>query len=43
MQAQLKGIEKQLDEFNRQLRTLIQDSFNLRVRDEKLEDNQPAS
>ena len=42
VQTQLKGIEKQLDDLNRQFKTLIQDSFNLRVRVEKLEDNQPA-
>jgi hypothetical protein len=40
MQNQLKGIEKQLDDLNRQFGTLIKDSFNLRVRVEKLEDNQ---
>ena len=43
MQNQLKGIEKQLDDLNRQFGTLIKDSFNLRVRVEKLEDNQPTA
>jgi uncharacterized protein YoxC len=43
VQTQLKGIEKQLDDLNRQFKTLIQDSFNLRVRVEKLEDNQPTA
>lgn len=43
MQTQLTGIGKQLDDLNRQFNTLIQDSFKLRVRVEKLEDNQPAA
>ena len=43
VQNQLKGIEKQLDDLNRQFGTLIKDSFNLRVRVEKLEDNQPTA
>ena len=43
VQTQLKGIEKQLDDLNRQFKTLIQDSFNLRVRVEKLEDNQQTA
>ena len=43
VQTQLKGIEKQLDDLNRQFKTLIQDSFNLRVRVEKLEENQPTA
>ena len=40
VQAQLKEIEKQLVNFNRQFKTLIQDSFDLRSRVEKLEDGQ---
>jgi hypothetical protein len=42
VQQRLKGIESALSELNRQLKTLIMDSFKLRVRVEKLEDNQPA-
>ena len=43
VQQRLTGIEAALKEFNRQLKTLIMDSFNLRVRVEKLEDDQPAT
>lgn len=42
VQQRLTEIEAALNEFNRQLKTLITDSFKLRVRVEKLEDNQPA-
>jgi hypothetical protein len=43
VQQRLTEIESALSEFNRQLKTLITDSFKLRVRVEKLEDNQPAA
>lgn len=43
VQQRLTEIESALNEFNRQLKTLITDSFKLRVRVEKLEDNQPAA
>jgi predicted nuclease with TOPRIM domain len=43
VQQRLTGIESALSELNRQLKTLIMDSFKLRVRVEKLEDNQPAA
>jgi predicted nuclease with TOPRIM domain len=43
VQQRLKEIESALSELNRQLKTLITDSFKLRVRVEKLEDNQPAA
>ena len=42
VQKRLTEIESALSELNRQLKTLIMDSFKLRVRVEKLEDNQPA-
>ena len=38
----LTAIEAELQTFNRQLRTVVTDLFNLRVRVEKLEDEQPA-
>ena len=41
VQAELKEIGKQLVLFNRQLKMLIQDSFDMRSRLEKLEDSQP--
>ncbi len=43
VQQRLTEIEAALSELNRQLKTLIMDSFKLRVRVEKLEDNQPAA
>lgn len=43
VQQRLTEIEAALSEFNRQLKTLITDSFKLRVRVEKLEDNQSAA
>ena len=43
VQQRLTEIESALNEFNRQFKTLIMDSFKLRVRVEKLEDNQPAA
>jgi predicted nuclease with TOPRIM domain len=43
VQQRLTEIESALSELNRQLKTLITDSFKLRVRVEKLEDNQPAA
>jgi chromosome segregation ATPase len=43
VQQQLTEIESALSELNRQLKTLITDSFKLPVRVEKLEDNQPAA
>lgn len=43
VQQRLTQIESALSELNRQLKTLIMDSFKLRVRVEKLEDNQPAA
>lgn len=43
VQARLTGIESELVTFNRQFKTLIMDSFKLRVRGEQLEDNQPAA
>ncbi|MDT5063661.1 MAG: hypothetical protein QOH63_4120 [Acidobacteriota bacterium] len=43
VQQRLTEIESALSELNRQLKTLIMDSFKLRVRVEKLEDNQPAA
>jgi predicted nuclease with TOPRIM domain len=43
VQKRLTEIESALSELNRQLKTLIMDSFKLRVRVEKLEDNQPAA
>lgn len=43
MQQRLTEIESALSELNRQLKTLIMDSFKLRVRVEKLEDNQSAA
>jgi chromosome segregation ATPase len=41
VQAQLKEIEKQMINFNRQFKMLLQDLFDLRGRVEKLEDSQP--
>lgn len=43
VQAELKEIGKQLVTFNRQFKRLIQDSFNLSVRVEALEDSQPET
>lgn len=43
VQQRLTLIESALSELNRQLKTLITDSFKLRVRVEKLEDSQPAA
>jgi predicted nuclease with TOPRIM domain len=43
VQQRLTEIESALSELNRQLKTLIMDSFKLRVRVDKLEDNQPAA
>lgn len=43
VQQRLTEIEAQLKEFNRQMKTLITDSFKLRARVEELEDNQPAT
>jgi predicted nuclease with TOPRIM domain len=43
VQKRLTEIESALSELNRQLKTLIMDSFKLRVRVDKLEDNQPAA
>jgi predicted nuclease with TOPRIM domain len=43
VQQRLTNIEDALNELNRQLKTLITDSFKLRVRVEKLEDNQPTA
>ena len=39
----LTAIEAELQTFNRQLRTVVTDLFNLRVRVEKLEDEQPTT
>ena len=41
VQAQLKEIDKRLDTLNRQFKTVLQDSYDLRIRVEKLEDSQP--
>lgn len=43
VQVGLKEIENQLVKFNRQFKRLIEDSFNLRVRVEALEDSQPET
>jgi chromosome segregation ATPase len=43
VQQRLTDIKDSLSELNRQLKTLITDSFKLRVRVEKLEDNQPTA
>jgi chromosome segregation ATPase len=43
VQQRLTEIEVALNELNRQLKTLITDSFKLRVRVEKLEENQPTA
>jgi predicted nuclease with TOPRIM domain len=43
VQQRLTEIESALSLLNRQFRTLINDSFNLRSRVEKLEDNQSAA
>lgn len=43
VQQRLTEIEASLKEFNRHLKTLINDSFKLRARVEELEDNQPAA
>ena len=43
VQQRLTEIEAQLKEFNRQMKTLITDSFKLRARVEELEDNQPTT
>ena len=42
IQARLTGIESELKTLNRQFRTMMADMFQLRVRVETLEDNQPA-
>ena len=42
VQAQLKEIEKQMVKFNRQFKTLVEDSFDQRSRLEKLEDGRPT-
>src|ERR687883_190848 len=42
VQQRLTEIEAALKLFNRQMKTLIADSFNLRARVEELEDNQPT-
>lgn len=42
IQAQLKEMEKQFIHFNRQVKILIRDSFDLRSRVEELEDSQPV-
>ena len=41
VQAQLKDIVVKLETLDRKFNTLIKDSFNLRVRVERLEDGQP--
>jgi predicted nuclease with TOPRIM domain len=43
VQQRLTRIEAALKEFNRQMKTLITDSFKLRARVEELEDNQPTT
>ena len=43
VQQRLKEIESALSLLNRQFRTLINDSFNLRSRVDKLEDNQSVA
>ena len=43
VQQRLTEIEAALKLFNRQMKTLIADSFNLRARVEELEDNQPTT
>src|SRR3954471_20840540 len=43
VQQRLTEIKAQLKEFNRQMKTLITDSFKLRARVEELEDNQPTT
>ena len=43
VQARVKNIEAELRQFNRQLRVLIQDSFNMRSRLDDLEDRMPAA
>ncbi|HEX9919313.1 MAG TPA: hypothetical protein VGA87_09110 [Pyrinomonadaceae bacterium] len=40
MQARLTSIESELNNLNRQIRTLLADIFQMRVRVEKLEDQQ---
>ncbi|HMF57688.1 MAG TPA: hypothetical protein VK619_15200 [Pyrinomonadaceae bacterium] len=39
----LTGVESELNQFNRQLKTLITDMFKLRVRVDKLEDEQQTA
>jgi len=41
VQERLTEIEASLKEFNRHLKTLVNDSFKLRARIEELEENQP--
>ena len=41
VQERLTEIEASLKEFNRHLKTLVNDSFKLRARVEELEENQP--
>jgi predicted nucleic acid-binding Zn-ribbon protein len=43
VQARLAGIETELRDLNKQVRTLIADMFKLRVRVETLEDEQPRA
>jgi chromosome segregation ATPase len=42
VQLRLSGVEAELNNLNRQIRTLLADIFQMRVRVEKLEDNQQA-
>ena len=42
VQTRLTSIESELNNLNRQIRTLLADIFQMRVRVEKLEDNQQA-
>jgi chromosome segregation ATPase len=43
VQSRLAGIETELRDLNKQVRTLIADMFKLRVRVETLEDEQPRA
>ncbi len=43
VRSRLANIESELSNMNRQFRSLIADLFQVRVRVEKLEDNQPAA
>jgi predicted nuclease with TOPRIM domain len=42
VQTRLTSIESEFNNLNRQIRTLLADIFQMRVRVEKLEDNQQA-